>query len=182
MSIISIIFIALSLSLDSFAVSVICGSQSIKNKISLVLKIPFIFAFLQTLFAISGWLSGFILKNIISTYDHWLAFILLFIIGIKMLYEAYQQEEKKLKKINFLIICGLGAATSIDAIAVGLSLSLLNINIYSFSLILFVVTYIFSLAGLFFGKKIGDKFSKIEIFGGLILIFIGLKILWQHLK
>lgn len=181
MSILTIIFIAISLSIDSFAVSVICGIKSIKIKILLLLKIALILSIFQAGFTALGWFFGYFLKDLISSFDHWLAFFILLLVGGKMIYDSFKDKDKKINNTNFLLLCGLGIATSIDAVAVGLSLSLLEANIYIITLIIGVITFIFSGSGILIGCKFGNKFSKAEIFGGIILIIIGIKILIEHL-
>ena len=115
--------------------------------------------------------------------DHWIAFILLAIIGGKMIYEALKGEESEEEKTysnKTLLI--LAIATSIDALAVGISFAFLNVNILLAILIIGIVTAVLSFIAVYIGEKLGEMFkSKAEIFGGVVLILIGLKILIEHL-
>ncbi|CAK0778811.1 putative manganese efflux pump MntP [Gammaproteobacteria bacterium] len=145
-----------------------------------------LFGFFQALMPVIGWLAGLTLRDIIETVDHWVAFGLLLFVGGKMIYEALwlKQEEQEsddgAHDLATLLI--LSIATSLDALAVGLSLSLVGVNIVIPSAIIGVVCFGFTLAGVWIGSRIGHLFEeKIEIVGGMILIGIGTKILYDHL-
>ena len=131
-----------------------------------------------------GWILGNGFSSYIEKFDHWIAFILLAIIGGKMIHEAIHPDEDSddevdtgMKRMFILAI-----ATSIDALAVGVSFAFLNVNIISAVLIIGIITLVTSAIGVIIGKIFGDLFSgKAEIIGGVILILIGLKILLEHL-
>jgi putative Mn2+ efflux pump MntP len=182
-SIFSIILIAIGLSMDSFAVSLSNGISIAKLNLSQILLIAFFLAFFQAFMPVLGWLSGNEIEGFIKEFDHWIAFSLLFFIGGKMIYEGwFEESSKKVNVFRFSTLIVQSVATSIDAFAVGLSFAFLDINISKSALIIGVVTFIFSLTGLYIGKSIGNKIgSKSEILGGLILIGIGTKILLEHL-
>ncbi|MFA5948133.1 MAG: manganese efflux pump MntP family protein [Candidatus Gracilibacteria bacterium] len=184
MEYISIILIALGLSIDSFAVSVSCGLNSKVLKMVNIIKAALIFGLLQALMTIIGWSVGLGFKKYITGMDHWIAFTLLAIIGIKMIVESFAKNEGEDKKcdLKFSTLIILGIATSIDALAVGISFAFLNIPIINAALIIGAVTILFSSIGFVAGNKVGHLFEKgIEIFGGLVLIGIGAKILIEHL-
>jgi len=132
---------------------------------------------------IIGWLAGVGFRNFISNVDHWIAFGLLVIIGGKMIYESFKLESSVInRELSWTYLLFLSIATSIDAFAVGLSFSFLQVEIITPSCIIGVVTFILSMMGIVIGKKVGHFFErKIEAFGGIILVFIGFKILLTHL-
>jgi len=179
----SILFIAVGLSMDAFAVSISSGLAIKKLKIRHAFLIASFFGLFQAIMPILGWLSGVKVRNFISSFDHWLAFLILSIIGGKMIYEATKLEEaaQKTDPLNIYLLFLLAIATSLDALAVGLSFALLNIKVIIPAVIIGITTFLFSLSGVFIGKKFGHFFEKkIEIIGGIILICIGIKILSEH--
>jgi putative Mn2+ efflux pump MntP len=184
MQIYFLILIAIGLSIDSFAVSVSCGL--ILNEISFrkALRIAFSLSVFQAVMPLIGWKIGKEIAFLIKDFDHWVAFGLLFIIGAKMLIDSFKSEEldKKMNPLNFKVLMGLSIATSIDALIVGVSFSVTDINLWLTAIIIGFTTGVFSMLGILFGKKTGLHFGKkMEILGGVILIFIGLKILLEHL-
>ncbi|NOR88381.1 MAG: hypothetical protein GQ527_12300, partial [Bacteroidales bacterium] len=141
-------------------------------------------AFFQAIFPWIGWFAGSAIESQIKSIDHWLAFFLLSFIGLKMIADGRKKEERvaKIESLKFSRLIGQSIATSIDALAVGVSFAFLEINIYSSMIIIGAITFLFSMIGLKLGKTIGQHTkSKIEIFGGTLLILIGLKILLEHL-
>jgi putative Mn2+ efflux pump MntP len=130
-----------------------------------------------------GWLIGAGLKEIISKFDHWIAFVLLAILGIKMILESLKSiEEKTIDIHNNKILFLLSLATSIDALVIGMTFALLPINIWLAVIIIGLTTFFLSLISIYIGKKCGERWGKkAEIIGGIILILIGLKILLTHL-
>ena len=189
MTLIEILLIAVALSLDAVAVSMANGISMKKFSISNGLLIAFAFGFSQAVMPILGWAGGSAMKQIITSFDHWIAFFLLLIVGGKMIWEAFvrkseldELEKEASKKMKPLRLFWLSLATSIDALAVGISFAFTKINIISASLIIGALTFILSFFGNYLGNKIGEFFGKkIEILGGIILIFIGTKILVEHL-
>ena len=183
MDTISIILIAIGLSMDSFAVSLSNGLCLKNLSLKKILTISLSLSIFQALMPLIGWLAGSGIETYIKEFDHWIAFILLSFIGIKMIYDAMMN--KNHESVNQLKIPTLMAqsfATSIDAFAVGISLALLNISIVAPVIIIGITTLIFSLLGLQLGKLFGKKIGKpVEIFGGLVLLGIGIKILIEHL-
>jgi len=170
--------------MDCFAVSVTSGLTIKKVKVLNALSIAFSFGSFQAIMPIIGWLAGVSIVHFISDFDHWLAFILLCIIGGRMIYESTKLEanENKMDPLNIYMLLMLSIATSIDALAVGLSLSFLRISIVLPSIVIGIVTFVISFFGVYVGGRIGHFFEqKIEMVGGLILIGIGIKILIGHL-
>lgn len=184
MSIISILMIGLGLAMDALAVSITIGINSNKkSKIKMAFKAALFFGSFQAIMPFIGWAVGRNFTKYIEMMDHWIAFILLAIIGGKMICEALKGEESEEEKTysnKTLLI--LAIATSIDALAVGISFAFLNVNILLAILIIGVVTFVLSFIAVYVGEKLGEMFkSRAEIFGGVVLILIGLKILIEHL-
>ncbi len=182
-SLITIILIAISLSFDSFAVSLSCGLAKQKMQLVQMLKIAIILSLFQGLMPLVGWFAGEKLLPYIEEFDHWVAFLLLFLIGGKMIIESFKEETSK-KKINpekFSVVLLLGLSTSIDALAVGFSMSLICIHILLAVAIITVITFLAVLLGIYIGKKSKtNKGRRAEIIGGIILIAIGVKIVIEH--
>jgi putative Mn2+ efflux pump MntP len=183
MDIISIILIAIGLSMDSFAVSITNGLTIRELNLKKNLIISFSLAIFQALMPLIGWFAGIGIEKYIKEFDHWIAFILLSFIGIKMVYEGINKNDNtEGSELNFLTLIGQSFATSIDAFAIGISFALLNLSIVTPILIIGVITFGFSLIGLRLGKYFGKRIGKsVEIFGGLVLFGIGIKILIEHI-
>lgn len=184
MDIVSTLFIAFSLAMDAFSVSVTSGITSRGIKLSQLLKMSFSFGFFQTSMPILGWLIGSGLKVYISTIDHWIAFALLSFVGLRMIYESIKGEHQVVNPFDNKTLLLLSISTSIDALAVGVSFSFLNVSIFLPVLIIGVITFILSSIGILMGNGLRHFFEniKVEILGGLILTGIGIKILIEHLK
>ena len=184
MDMITIILIALGLAMDAFTVSITSGFALRSLKIRHAFRIAVFFGLFQTIMPGIGWLAGNNLRGFISGVDHWIAFGLLSIIGCKMIFESTQMRSngKEIDPLNIYVLLILSVATSVDALAVGLSLSFLNISIVTPAIIIGMITFLLSFLGVFLGNRFGHIFeNKIEIVGGLILIGIGAKILFEHL-
>lgn len=181
MDFISILFLAVGLAMDAFNVSITRG-LTLRCNIKYALIIAVFFGGFQALMPVAGWFSGIQLQNIVSALAPWIAFLLLLGIGLKMIYKAFSVEEDVCKVFSLKELLILSIATSIDAFAVGVTFAILNTPIITPIIIIGLVTFILSFIGVYIGKNIGHLFeNKIEIFGGLILIGIGLKILIEHL-
>jgi putative Mn2+ efflux pump MntP len=180
----NLFLISVSLAMDCFAVSIAGGATASRPRITDAVKVGVSFGSFQAAMPLIGWLAGFSFKSLIENVDHWVAFSLLGIIGIKMLYEALKkntgEKKKDITKMPTLLI--LSVATSIDALVIGITLSLLNIPLYLSVLIIGLFALLFSVTGYMLGNKMG-KFvgNKVEIIGGVILMGIGIKILIEHL-
>jgi len=180
----TIFLIAIGLAMDAFAVSVVTGSVYRELHVRHVLRMALFFGGFQAVMPVIGFLAGLGFRDYISSYDHWIAFGLLAFVGGKMVYESVKIEsaEKNLDPSNLLILLALAVATSIDALAVGITLSLLDTPIAVDATVIGLVTFALSYAGVAIGKRFGHFFeSRIEVFGGLILIAIGVQILVEHL-
>jgi putative Mn2+ efflux pump MntP len=184
MPLLVILFMAVGLSMDAFAVSIVTGSVYRELDIRRALRMASFFGGFQAVMPIIGYLAGQSLTDYIAVYDHWIAFGLLLFVGGKMIYESLKIEPaaKNLDPSNLRVLLTLSVATSIDALAIGVTLSILTTGIVMAAAIIGLVTFTLSYAGILIGKRFGHFFeSKIEILGGLILIAIGVKILIQHL-
>ena len=201
MDILSIILIAIGLSMDAFAVSVTNGIIIKDLKVGHALKIGLYFGVFQALMPLAGWLAGSQFKDYITSFDHWIAFGLLAFIGGKMIWEAFGEEDKEAETVDGMCevaistqetVCEnplkmgrlliLAVATSIDALAVGVSFAFLSVSIIWSAVIIGMITFIICFAGVFIGNKFGGLLKKkAEIAGGLILICIGIKIILEHI-
>jgi manganese efflux pump family protein len=182
MDIITIILIAIGLSMDSLAVSIASGVSIKCFKIKDILKIAFFLAIFQGIMPLVGWFAGVGFKQYITEIDHWIAFGLLSYLGIKMIIDGFKSnQEKDCNPLKFPVLIGLSIATSIDALAVGISFAFLNISILIPVLIIGITTFLFSFLGVLVGIRFGQKYNfRIEIIGGIILVGIGVKILLEH--
>ncbi len=185
MDLITIFIIAVSLSIDSFAASIVLGANSKQVSIFNIIKVALIFGFFQAVMPIFGWSVGNKFEYIIKSIDHWIAFVLLLLVGGKMIYESLSKSKKNNSNIdisNFYLIITLGISTSIDAMVIGISFGVLRIAIQTPIIIIGITTFIFSTTGVILGKKVGIKFgNKFEVIGGVVLILLGVKILIEHL-
>jgi len=179
----TVFFIAVGLGVDAFSVAISIGASSIKKSWPPVLRLASAFGIFQLIMPLLGWLAGQTVVNIISDYDHWVAFALLAVVGGKMIKEGFEEEkEEKKDRTKGWPLLLLSLATSIDALAVGFSFSLLRTNIFFPALIIGIVCFLMTVIGMFFGKALAKLFGrKVEIFGGLVLLAIGIKILVDHL-
>ena len=183
MDFITIIAVALGLSFDTFAVSLSYGV--IRNKIIFrhAVRLAVVMAFFQSGLLVTGYFLGSFISDVMKTADHWVALILLSVLGIKMIVEgARKKEEKEIKDYtNPMTIISLAIGTSIDAFAVGISFALLSIRIWYSALIIGAVTFLASMTAIRIGKSAGERLgNKVEVIGGLILIAIGIKIFLEH--
>jgi putative Mn2+ efflux pump MntP len=174
---IEVIVLAIALSMDAFAVSIGLGSKG--NIRGLGLKAGLYFGAFQAVMPFIGYLGGRGVLGWVDAYAHWIAFGLLALIGAKMIYEGMQEGiEEDIAAITHKMMLVLAIATSIDAMAAGFSLTLLDIKAWLACLIIGVTTFAFSWIGVLIGKRSGTWLeSKAEIFGGVVLILIGIKML-----
>jgi putative Mn2+ efflux pump MntP len=179
------ILLALGLAMDAFAVSISSGITIRSPRIEQALKIAVFFGAFQAVMPVIGWLAGLGLRELIAQVDHWVAFGLLVLIGCRMIYESTKarSDRKILNPLSIGVLLLLSVATSIDALAAGVSLALLKISILFPVIIIGIVTLLLSFLGVFVGDRSGHLFqSKAEFVGGLVLIGIGTKILFEHLS
>lgn len=178
------VLIALSLSMDAFAVSITSGLAIKYLKINNALKIALFFGLFQAIMPVMGWLSVIGFVDLISGIDHFIAFGLLSLIGCRMIYESFRikEDKKGVGPLNNYVLFILSIATSIDALAIGVSFAFLKISIITPIIVIGTVTFIISFFGVFIGNMFGHFFERrIEALGGLILIAIGVRILIEHL-
>lgn len=182
MSFIEIIFIGVGLAMDAFAVSVCKGLSTKKLELKHSLICGGYFGFFQALMPFVGYILGVQFKDKIESIDHWIAFILLLLIGINMIKESFDNDEDCDPDFSFKAMIPLAIATSIDALAIGVTFAFLNVNIIYAIVIIGITTFIISMVGVKIGHIFGSKYkSKAEIVGGMILIIMGTKILLEHL-
>ena len=185
MGLLSILLLGVGLSLDTFAVSLTLGCFS--ERITSRQRIRFLvtIGMFHFLMILAGWTFGESISGLIADYDHWIAFVLLALIGFNMIKESREEEEEEEKPyagVNFKELLILAVATSIDALAVGVTFAFLQVNIVSAITIIGCTTFVISIAGVYVGNVFGSRYkSRAELTGGIILILIGLKILLEHL-
>lgn len=179
-----LLLLAVGLSMDAFAVSVCKGLAMKKATLKAELTCGVWFGGFQALMPVIGFFLGALFADAIEAFDHWVAFILLAIIGINMLKEALPQEEETASAdmcVKTMFI--MAVATSIDALAVGISLAMAgSVNILAAALLIGVCTFLLSAIGVKIGNVFGSRYEKkAQMAGGIILILLGVKILMEHL-
>ena len=183
MSFVELFLIAVGLSMDAFAVSICKGLSMQKLNLRHALIIGAYFGGFQALMPMAGYLLGVRFQNAITAYDHWIAFILLALIGGNMVKEALDDEEESCDaSVAFRDMLMLAVATSIDALAVGVTFAFLRVQIVPAITFIGCTTFVLSVVGVKVGTVFGARYkSRAELVGGLILILIGLKLLIEHL-
>ncbi len=174
--------IALALAMDAFAVALGTGVTLSSLTGRRLFRLSFHFGLFQALMPVIGWLAGQTLVQWIAAWDHWIAFALLAFVGGRMIKESFGEERTTDNDpTRGATLVMLSIATSIDALAVGFSLSLLGVSIWLPAVVIGLVAGALTLAGMLLGDRVGTRWgSRVEIFGGVVLITIGLKILWEH--
>jgi manganese efflux pump family protein len=175
-----ICIIAVGLALDAFAVS-LCSGKKIGNRRGAI-RLSFHLGLFQFLMPVIGWYLGVRIAPFVQNVDHWIAFGLLLYIGLKMMKESFDGSEQiKYDPSKGKTLVALSVATSIDALVVGFSLAMVGIDIWRPAIIIGIITALLSIVGIYLGKALGAKFGrKMEFIGGLIIIGIGTKILFEH--
>lgn len=183
MSFFDLFLIALALSMDAFAVSICKGLSVKKAGAKHILTAGIYFGGFQALMPLIGFLLGFKFERFIVSVDHWIAFVLLALIGAGMIKEAVSgKEDEADDSFSFKTMLPLAVATSIDALAVGISFAFLGVDIVRAAALIGVTTFVLSGVGVVVGNLFGAKYkSKAELAGGIVLILIGVKILLEHL-
>jgi len=181
-----VLVIALALAMDAFAVSV--GVSLSLEKITRLqtFRLAFCFGFFQFFMPLIGWFAGRNILRYIQAFDHWIAFGLLAFIGSKMILESFKRKETPAERSSDptkgLSLFFLSVATSIDALAVGLSFAVLHVSILHPAVIIGLVASFMTILGVKIGPVLGQLVGKrAELLGGLVLIFIGIKMLLEHL-
>lgn len=182
MGIFEILILGISLAMDAFAVSICKGLSMKKLNFKKMIIIGMYFGFFQALMPIIGYYLSKGFENFVTAIDHWIAFGLLLIIGVNMIRDIFNKEEEANDDVSFKSMIMLAIATSIDALAVGITFAFLHVNIMFSSIIIGIVTLIISVIGVVIGNKFGNRFERYaKLFGGIVLILIGTKILIEHL-
>ena len=189
MKFLELLIIAVGLSMDAFAVSIGKGLSLKKVKIGHALKVGLWFGGFQALMPLIGYTLGYTFADIVSSFDHWVAFALLSLIGGNMIKEALEKDtdddcecgKKSKSGFGFTTMFTLAVATSIDALAIGVTFAFFKVEIIPAIITIGLTTFLFSVVGLKIGNIFGCKYkSYAELTGGIILILIGLKILLEH--
>ena len=190
MSFAELAIIAVGLSMDAFAVSVCKGLSVQRVRPKHMGLAGLYFGGFQALMPLIGFLLGVNFRSLIERFDHWIAFVLLGLIGFSMIREACSKEEECEScsdeeangDFSFRAMLPLAVATSIDALAVGVTFAFLAVDIVPAVLLIGCITFLFSAAGVKIGNVFGEKYrARAELFGGIILIAMGIKILLEHL-
>ncbi len=183
MGIIELILLSIGLGMDACAVSICKGISMKKMDWKKASIIGAYFGGFQAIMPVIGYFLGSTFENLITNFDHWIAFILLAIIGENMIKESFSKESENINDdVKFKTMIVLAIATSIDALAVGITFAFFNINLILAITLIGTITFILSVVGTKVGNKFGDKYeNKAEFVGGIILILLGIKILLEHL-
>lgn len=178
----ALFIIAVGLSMDAFAVS-ICKGLSVKQlKLRHMMITGLYFGGFQALMPLVGYLLGIQFEHLITSIDHWIAFVLLSLIGLNMIKESRGDAEELNDSFSLKTMLPLAVATSIDALAVGITFAFLRVNILYAVVFIGITTFVLSAAGVKIGQLFGTRFkSRAELAGGIVLILMGLKILLEHL-
>lgn len=183
MGITELFILALGLAMDAFAVSICKGlsSRNVELKKSLITGLWF--GGFQALMPVIGYFIGSAFQKYITAFDHWIAFILLALIGGNMIKESFSKEEKETSaSFGIKAMLPMAVATSIDALAIGVTFAFLNVDIFAAASLIGIITFALSAVGVYIGNAFGGKYkSKAELAGGIVLILLGLKILLEHL-
>lgn len=177
-----LLIIAIGVSMDAFAVSICKGLSAPRLKVGNAAVTGLWFGGFQALMPLIGYFLGISFADFVSSVDHWIAFILLGIIGGNMIKESFDKESCDMNPdFSVKAMLPLAIATSIDALAVGVSMAFLRVNIWPAILLIGITTGVFSFAGIYIGKFFGCRYkSRAEFTGGFILMAMGLKILLEH--
>jgi putative Mn2+ efflux pump MntP len=181
----SILIIAIGLGMDALSVAVGIGATARTLTPGPVLRLACSFGLFQFAMPLAGWLAGEKAADYVGRYDHWIAFLLLAFVGGKMMWESFHHEQEHLHgndPTQGMTLLILSVATSIDALAVGFTFALLKAPIVYASVVIGIVCFLMTAGGMIFGRKLGELFGKrAELLGGVVLLGIGVKILWDHL-
>jgi putative Mn2+ efflux pump MntP len=183
MPLVDILLIAVGLAMDAFAVSVAAGASRTVERLRPTLRLAFHLGLFQALMPILGWFAGSRVAGALTAVDHWLAFILLAIVGGRMVRSGLSTDTGVVQPdpSRGLTMVVVSLATSLDAFAIGLSLAMIGVEIWQPAAIIGIVTAVLSFAGIRFGAALGVRFGRgMEIVGGLVLVLIGLRIVAQH--
>ena len=183
MGIIELIILSIGLGMDAFAVSICKGISMKKMDWKKACIIGLYFGGFQAIMPVIGYFLGSTFESFITNFDHWVAFILLAIIGGNMIKESFSKESENISSdVGFKTMIILAIATSIDALAVGITFAFFKVNLILAITLIGIITFVLSVIGTKVGNRFGDKYeNKAEFVGGVILILLGIKILLEHL-
>lgn len=183
MELIEIILVSVALAMDAFAISVCKGLSMKKMNWKKAALVGVYFGGFQALMPMIGFFLGSSFESLVISIDHWIAFILLGIIGANMIKESFGEDEGACDDdTSFKTMLVLAVATSIDALAVGITFAFLKVNVFWAVILIGIITFVLSVCGVKIGNTFGDKYErKAELAGGVILILMGIKILFEHL-
>lgn len=178
-----LLILALVLSFDTFAIAITLGLKDYKIQFWNATRVAIVFAIVQALMPLIGWFGGYLVKDYLTTFDHWISFILLAIVGSKMIFEGINSKNQfEDQKLTFKVIIPLSFVTSIDAFVVGMSFAFIGSIYITAPVVIGFITFLAAMLGMLFGKKLGIRSGQnAEIIGGIILILLGLQILFEHL-
>jgi putative Mn2+ efflux pump MntP len=183
MNLFELFLLSIGLAMDAFAVSICKGLSMKKFNWKKAIIIALYFGIFQALMPVLGYFLGSTFSSFVQSVDHWIAFILLAIIGANMIKDSMDdEEEKRNDRVDVKTMLLLAIATSIDALAIGVTFAFFEVNLWFSISIIGIITLVLSFLGVVIGNKFGDKFqNRAELAGGIVLIIIGLKILLEHL-
>lgn len=183
---ISLIFLALAMSTDAFAAAIGKGSSLHKPRFGEALRTGLIFGAIEAITPVIGWAIGQVASRFVESWDHWIAFVLLLVLGLHMIYNGFKhdaEQEEKPDQHSFLILAVTAFATSIDALAVGVGLAFVDVNIVVAAVAIGIATTVMVTIGVMLGRVLGTVVGKrAEIVGGIVLIMVGSTILYEHLS
>lgn len=188
MSIVSLVALSFGMSMDAFASAIAKGATQRYSSLIRAAKAGLLFGVIEGIAPIIGWLLGSAMNDWLSQVDHWVAFALLLFLAVRFIRESLSDEEMDIKNgaddthggLGLMIITAI--ATSIDSLVVGVSLAFLEVNIYLAAFLIGLATTIMATLGLYLGNRLGQRFGKIAMFvGGVVLFGIGATILYDHL-
>lgn len=184
MGVLELLLLSIGLAMDAFTVSICKGISMRKMNWKKAIIIGLYFGGFQALMPTLGYFLGTAFQSLVTSVDHWIAFVLLGIIGGEMIKESFEiDSENQNDDVSFKTMIILAIATSIDALAVGVTFAFLNVNLGLAVSLIGIITFILAVAGTKIGNRFGDKYEKkAEFVGGVILILLGVKILLEHLN
>lgn len=181
-----LILTAIALAMDCFAVSLVCGMVMKRVQFWPMMRIAFFFGLFQAMMPCIGWFCGTQFYHLISKVDHWIAFGILAFLGVRMIIDELspgQDDHSHVNPYRLKMVLTMAVATSIDALAVGLSFSMVRVDLWQSVLTIGIASFALSWIGMLLSVFVGKKLNlKAELFGGIILIIIGLRILIEHLS
>lgn len=187
MNLYATLILAFGMSMDAFAAAIGKGASLHRPSFKEAIRIGLIFGVIEALTPLIGWAVGITASHYVMEWDHWVAFILLFVLGARMIVEGFRksdkEEEAPQQRHGFWLLAATAVATSLDAMAVGVGLAFLQVNIVTTALAIGTATMIMATLGIMLGRYLGPVMGKwAEIFGGVVLIGIGSSILIEHLE